>query len=263
MSKKMLGRKAKLFVKNRVINFPDLEMEFKINFDTNSDGNTGNIVVYNLSDKTIKVLKKGNVYKFKAGYKDDVGVISLGYVENSTTKFENGAKKTKIVLNEDTTKWANTYISVCWAKNTKGSVIAKDIIDRIPLELGELEVGKEKNYPKGKVFSTDAKKALEELAKDTKSKLHLWRGKVYFRPKNKRGRKVIRLNKDIGLIASPQRIDQADEERWKVQSLLDYRVGPDVVYKIKSKTINGLYRVEKGTHSGKFITETEVVPVED
>ena len=70
------------------------------------------------------------------------------------------------------------------------------------------------------------------------------------------------LNKKNGLLASPQKIDQQGEKRWKVQSLLNYRIEPDVILEIKSQTINGSYRVVRGCHllsNRDFLTEMEVV----
>ena len=256
------GRVAELYVKDRVIRYPELDMRFNIDFDTDSDGNTGEITVYNLSDKTIDKLKKGNVFRIKAGYKDNVGLLLNGVIDSSTSKFKSGSKETEIIVNDNMDAWLKTKINKTWKAGAKTELIAKDIIDQIPLTLGDFDIPNPLNYSKGKTFSCTAKKALEELVKDASVKLHISRGKIYFRPKDKANREVLTLNKDNGLIASPQRIDQESEDRWKVQSLLNYRIEPDVILDIASQTANGLYRVVQGSHvcnSRDFITEAEVV----
>ena len=52
---KSYGRRAKLRFKDKIIKYPDLELEFTINFDTTSEGNVGHIRLFNLADKTKKV----------------------------------------------------------------------------------------------------------------------------------------------------------------------------------------------------------------
>ncbi|MBM7623642.1 phage protein [Sporohalobacter salinus] len=253
------GRTARLTVDDKEIIYPDLEMNFEVSFDTGSDGNVGNIEVYNLSDETIKLLKKGQSFVFKAGYKNDLGILTMGQIESSTTKFEQGDKLTKIVINDNTQKWVNTKINKTWRLKIKASQVAEQIINKIPLNIGEISVAEEKTYHKGKTFSTTAKRALEEIAKDTKSKLHISKGKVYLRPSDKPSQIAYKLTPDTGLIASPQRVDNNDK-RWKVQSLLNYKFESDAILSIESDTIEGKYRITEGKHTGDWITEMEVKP---
>lgn len=256
------GRIARLLVKDRVIEYPDLEMDFTIDFNTDSDGNVGSIEVYNLSNQTIKLLKKGQPFKFEAGYDDNIDILTLGTIESSTTKFEQGDKLTKVIINDNTDAWVNTKVNQTWRLKIWASDIVTWICKQVPLEIGKIKVAKDVEYFKGKTFSCTAKRALEELARDTNSKLHISKGRIYFLPPGGASRKVLTLSKDTGLIASPQRIDQEDGERWKVQSLLNYRFEADGILDIESETItiNGLYRIDKGTHMGDWTTEMEVVP---
>jgi hypothetical protein len=253
------GRVAEFHVKDRIFKYPELEMSFEINFSTKSDGNTGHIKIYNLNDKSIEKLKKDAEFKLKAGYQDDLGLIMLGKIASATTKFEDKDKLTKISLDEDISTLIKVKINKTWAKNTRADIIIRDIINQLPLNLGDLDIVNNQKYRKGKSFSCNAKKALEELAKDTDSKLHISRGKIYFRPEDKGAYRVVKLNKDNGLIASPQRVDSGDKERWKVQSLLRYKIEPDIILDIESLTLNGHYRVVKGKHKGDWTTEVEVV----
>lgn len=253
------GRVIEFYVADRVWKYPELDMEFEIEFDAESNGNTGNIKIYNLSDKSLQKLKKGNEFKLKAGYKNDIGTIMKGKISSSETKFDKGTKITKVVLEEDISVLIDTKINMTWAKDIRSNTIIRDIIGETGLTIGDLEIDDDKKYPKGKTFSCDAKKALEELAKDTKCKMHISRGKIYFTPKDKSIYNVMKLNKDNGLIASPQEIDNEDEKRWKVQSLLRYEAEADIILDIESSTINGRYKVVKGNHNSDFVTECEVV----
>lgn len=255
---KKLGRRAVVTFADKIINYPDLDMDFEVNFDTNSDGNSTNLKIYNLSDKTIDKLKKDTEITIKAGYKDDLGLLVKGIITNSKSKFEDDYKVTKISIDDNTKSWAkDTYINLTWTPRTKASKIAKDILEQLSLMLGDFSPARDIAYPTGKTFSTTAKKALEELARDTNSKLHISNGKVYFRPKDKPNREVLQLNKETGLIASPQK---QSEEKWKIQSLLNYKIQADNILEIDSSTASGSYRVVKGKHTlSDFNTEAEVI----
>lgn len=256
------GRRVKFQINGKEIKYPELFLEFEINFNTDSDGNVGHIRFFNLSSNTINLLKKDKEFVLKAGYKEDIGLLLPGIISNSNTRWENSEKITEIIIGDNTAAWLNTTVNKTWRAEIKAKNISLDIIDLLPFEKGEINLVNNVEYPKGKTFSITCKKALEEIAKDTKTKLHVSRSKIYLRPPEQGTREVVQLNKDTGLIASPQKINKEDSEGYKVQSLLNYRIEADSILQIESKTINGLYRVSKGAHrlSGNdFVTECEVV----
>jgi len=261
------GRNVEVTINNKVIRYPDLELSFELNFDTGSDANVGNIKVYNLSKESIRLLKKNEVLSLKAGYKDDLGEIFIGIISAASTKWNGPTKETELIIGDNTEAWLNTTINSTWKDGITASKVINDIADILPLEIGEIEVQEDKEYPKGKTFSCTCKKALEELSKDLNLKLHVSKGKIYLRAKEKGTEQLIILNKDTGLIASPQEINatQDEKDRYKIQSLLNYKIETDAVLKVESNTINGKYRVEKGRHflnGNDFLTEVEVVKYE-
>jgi hypothetical protein len=262
------GRNVELTIDDKVIKYPDLEMSFEVNFDTKSDGNVGNIKVYNLSKETIRLIKKNAVLSLKAGYKDDIDYIFIGVVASATTKWKNPDKETEIIIGDHTDAWLNTTINQTWRKGIQASKVIKDVVAVLPLEIGKIEIPEDKSYPKAKTFSCTCKKALEELAADLSLKLHVNKGKIYLRSEDKGTEQIVILNKDTGLIGSPQEISTTDakKDKYKIQSLLNYRIESDLVLKVESNTINGYYRVEQGKHflSGDdFLTEIEVSKYEE
>lgn len=259
---KSFGRKAIFQILGKEITYPELYLEFEINFDTTSDGNVGHVRLYNLSSTTIQLFKKDTPFTLKAGYAEDIGLLLPGVVISASTYFESTNKITEVIIGDNTDAWLSSMVNQTWRAGVNASEIAKDIVKDLPLKTGEIKLNNDISYPKGKTFSTTRKMALEEIAKDTDTKLHVSRGKIYLRPESVGSQEVIILNKDTGLISSPQRINDKDEEGYKVQSLLNYRIASDSVLNIESKTINGLYRVSKGSqrlNGNDFITDLEVV----
>ncbi|WP_408956238.1 phage protein [Natroniella sp. ANB-PHB2] len=260
----LFNRKVELQIRDKIIRYPDLHIEFETEFDVDSDANNGFIRVYNLSKSTINDIKKGLPFKLKAGYKNNFGTIMVGSIASSNTEWNVPDKITELIVSDNSEDWLSKTVNKTWRKNTRASTIMKDIADLLPIAIGEIAPVNDNRYPKGKTFSTKIKVALEELAADTNSKFHISRGRLFIREPLKGKQEVVNLNKDTGLIATPQRIEDGDEERWLVQSLLNYRIESDSVINVESKSINGLYLVKGGSHylaGNDFYTEMEVVVI--
>lgn len=260
-----MGQKALLSIADRVLEYPELVYEFETNFSTDSDGNTGNIKLYNLSEETIALFKKGQLFTLSAGYRDDLGIILLGVIVSATTTWEGTEKITTAVIGDCTDRWLNVTINKTWRAGIKASEVAKDVVANLGLGTDGISIPKDITYSRGKTFSCTCKRALEELARDLGLKLHFTGGKLYLKPTEKGLTEVVVLNSDSGLMGSPEKVETDREKpgkRCKVQSLLNYRLRSDAVVKIESKTIQGLWRIDKGKHvlnGDDFHTEMEVV----
>jgi hypothetical protein len=263
-----LGQKAQLIIADRCLEYPELALEFEINFSTDSDGNTGNLKLYNLSEATIDLLKKGQLFTLSAGYREDLGNVLLGVIVSATTAWEGTEKITTAIVGDCTDRWLNVAINRTWRAGIRASQVAKDIVAHLGLGTEGIQIPKDITYSRGKTFSCTCKRALEELARDLKLKLHFTGGKLYLKPAESGLTEVVVLNSDTGLMGSPEKIDDGREKsgkRYKVQSLLNYRLRSDAIVKIESQTIQGLWRIDKGKHllNGEdFLTEMEVVKYE-
>ena len=60
---------------NVSINSNNLDLEFDVEFDDDTEANESEIILYNLSDTTIQNIKKGEKVTLTAGYKEDTGII--------------------------------------------------------------------------------------------------------------------------------------------------------------------------------------------
>ncbi len=254
-------REAELIVDDKVLRYPDLNMEFEIRFNDDSEGNIGYVRLYNLSQKTIQKLEKDKPVILKAGYKGDIGTLLPGVIVNYTTRYSDIDRETEIILGDHTDAWLNATVNRTWSAGKTAQNVASDIIHLLPLDFGGFEVSNNVRYSKGKTFSTTCKSALEEITTDLDAKLHVSRGRIYFRDPSRGTEQIVLLNSNTGLISSPERGTKDGKVIYDVRSLLNYRIWADSVVRIESKTLNGLYRVTDGQHvlSGDdFLTEMEV-----
>lgn len=257
----LFGQKIIVEVNEMRFEKPGLEIDFDISFNTDSDGNIGNIKIYNLSDKSIENIEEDASIILKAGYKESYGTIIPGVVVNVKTEWKDNDKVTEIMVGENTKQWITAPINKTWSKGKYAKDVAKDIIQQSPFNIGFIDTQKKVKYDNGKTFSTTCKKALEEIASELEVELHVSRSKIYLKPKNKSNKTVVEVNKDTGLIGSPQKRSNSE---YKVQLLLDYRITSDVILNIKSNTIDGEYVVKEGKHiSSDNDLKTEVVVVKN
>ncbi|MCF8020860.1 MAG: hypothetical protein K9L62_15890 [Vallitaleaceae bacterium] len=265
---KFWARRIEFQLENLELTMPDLTIDFNIDFSDGDDGNVGKITIYNLSDDTISVLKSDKQFKLIAGYEDYMGVVLPGIIKEVKTEWERVDKKTTLIVGDNTDAWLNSTINKTWKANSYASQIAPIIADKTGLSIGEISIKSDVKYEKGKTFSTTCRKALQEIAKDTDSKLHSSRGKIYLRPNSSTNKIAFNLTSDTGLISSPVRINKDSEEenqRYSVMSLFNYKIQTDSLIRIKSKTVEGNFRVIEGNHQAEgenFYTKMEVEKIE-
>lgn len=259
-------REAIVGFADKEIKYPDLDIEFEINFDESSEGNVGFIRLFNLSNSTIDKIEKGQPISLEAGYNGDVGGILPGVILDHKTVYEEVDKLTEITVGDGLDVWLNATINRTWSAGKDTMAIAQDIADLLPFTLGDFEIDDPVTYQNGKTFSTTCKNALEELAADAGIKLHVSRGEIYFRKPESGNREIVNLSANTGLIGTPTKGEKEDKTIWDARSFMNYRIWSDEILQIESKTINGLYRVTGGRHrlSGDdFETEMEVVRYDD
>ena len=89
----------------------ELDFDFDVPFDDDLEANEGEIVVYNLSDNTIKLLakmikernktSKKEKLTIEAGYEGDTGVVFKGYMTKVSTVMEGADRVTTIKIIDD------------------------------------------------------------------------------------------------------------------------------------------------------------------
>lgn len=256
------GRITRVNVGGLRISSPPLTIEFDMPFSDDADGNVGTIKVTNLSEATIAKITRNAPVVLEAGYQNDVGTVAVGTVEEVSTAWEGIDKVTTIVVGDGTSQWLTAWVNQSWRVGVRASEIARDIIGALGLNVGRIQLPNDVTYPSGKVFSTSAKAALEEIAADTGAKLHVTRQAVYLVPPSYSERVGVYLSAETGLLESPQPSTERPDA-YRVRMLLQHRITTDSLIEIESRTATGRFRVVNGRHKSsaqEHITEVLVVP---
>lgn len=241
------------------------EIDFRVPFSTKKEPDISEVRIYNLSQNSIASIGTKAYVILNAGYKGDVGNILSGKIENITTEWQGVDKVTTIKVSDGGFEWRNTRVQKTYQAGSTSKYIMQDLASMLGLEIAEINPKKDITYKLGKSISGSVEVALKQLVKDTESKMYIHKGRLYIRDEKKGTVTGFLLNSDTGLIGSPERIEEEKDGKklikYKVESLLNHKIGTDSLIQIESKTINGNYRVESGIHTGDFITETVVVPI--
>lgn len=253
-------QKAEILVAGKKFIKDDFEIDFLVNFDDDPEPNICHVMIYNLSDSTIALLKKGENIILNAGYEGDIGTILLGTIEKPETSWEGIDKVTKLTVGEGSDKWLKAYVNKSYAPGITSKAILTDLAGMFGMELGELNLVNNITYTRGRSVSGMLQSVIRQIVAETNSKFHISQGKILIRPWEAGTETGFLLNADTGLIESPQYFEEENRSGYRVRMLLNHRITVDSILQIESKTANGIFRVCKGSHSGDFITEVEVVP---
>lgn len=276
MSFPLFMRETNVLFNNEKYSGDDFTIEFEVPFDDDSEINISTIKMYNLSEKTIAKIKKDKPIVLNAGYKRDYGSILSGVCKYQETNWSGLDKITTIDVADDNNRWLNYLIKKTYKVGTTAKEILNDLTALTGFEIGAFELPVNQRYPNGKTFNTKLGKAIKTIAKDCKAKVHINKSKLFIRPKNAGDNMGFVIDEEHGLIGSPERIEKESEDiktktkktvtGWKIKTLLNHRITTDVIVRVKSKTANGLFRVESGSHKGSsnggdYYTEMEVYAI--
>lgn len=291
-------RKTTFFVGGREITDP-LTIKFSVPFGDNDKVDTIDIQVYNLKDETINSISINQVAILSAGYVDDNGVIFSGTLKKKETKWEGLDKITTFKCIDCTLDYTQGVVKRTYGRNTPASLILRELARDAGLAIGDIDLPVDFIYRSGKALNGKIKFLVSEIAKDCKAKLHINKGRMYVRNQAKGDKLGLEISKETGLIDEPEEIEEevktenkAEKKQekneksdkksdgkkpvskpvkkklkgYKIKMLLNHKITTDVIIKLTSRKVSGVFRVSKGEHKGdtsgtEYYTEVEVVPV--
>ena len=251
-------RKIQVDVAGRGFEYPGLNIEFRVDFDLDEEADTAEIDIYNLSEDSRNRIKKGEPVSLSAGYQQDMGTVFLGVIEDVLTERRQADVVTTIEAIDASEDWMHNKYSASYKDGIKASAVLRDLLDKTGLEIGELDLPDDKTYTNGKAVSGRIKESVGQVARDCGARLHVVNGAVFITSKEYKQDVGLLLNKDTGLIGSPQRVDTDDAE-WEVTCLFDHRLRAGAGIRIESNTANGDYAIVSGEHRPDYTTVLQVV----
>ena len=231
-----------------------LDIEFNVPFDDDMEPNEAEVIIYNLSDNTIKHLKKGAAISIEAGYKGDTGVIFDGFISKIKTAYTGADKATTVRALADIKD--HTVESLSFAKGTKASYILKKLIDKTGLPVAVFNIRRDHTYKDSQTVDGELMENIKKYASVCGISVYVSKGKIYARYIKEGDNLSFIVSADTGMIGSPQAYEEevsAEDFKdtvsgYEVEMLLQHRIAAGAIVELKSRMANGTYRVCSGVH---------------
>ncbi len=251
------------------INSDTLDCEFDIPFDDDAEANEGEIIVYNLTDKTIRQIKKGNKISVTAGYGKDTGVIFSGTVSKVLTRYEGLDKVTTITVVDGNGRKDHEVKEIAFAAGTKASTILKNLIGKTGISIAVFKIKRDHTFKDKTTVDGSLMEGIKKYAQICGVSAYVCKSKIYVCPLTYGQNTNFVLSAETGLLSISEFEEEQTAEEYKdvvrgyeIEMLLQHRIQTASVVRVKSKNVNGTFRVREGTHTydgENFITKVKAI----
>lgn len=244
----------------------ELDFEFDIPFDDDLESNEGEIIVYNLSDNTIKQLKKGSKLSIQAGYKGDTGVIFMGRITKARTHHDEVDKITTIKIIDDIEN--KESINRSFGAGTKASYILRTLLGLTDFPIAVFDVASDYVYASGETVNEPIESAIKKYSEVCGVNAFLSNGSWYcFKQNGEDNAFRFVVSESTGMIGSPSPFEETGSESetvegFEIEMLLQHRMVAGALINLSSQHYSGTYHVKSGTHrfnDGEAVTTIKVV----
>lgn len=250
----VFGSVATVICGDVTISSGTLDVEYVVPFDDDMEPNEAEIIVYNLSDNTIKQLKKGAAISIESGYKGDTGVLFKGYISKIKTVQDGVDKVTTIYAMDDIKE--HTVESMSFAAGTKASYILETLIGKTGIPVAVFSIRRDHTYKDAQTVDGDLMECIKQYAEVCGISVYVSKGKLYARHIKEGDNINFAVSVETGMIGSPSSYEEeitAEDytdtiDGYEVEMLLQHRMSAGSIVKLTSKTANGTYRVCSGEH---------------
>lgn len=243
----------------------ELDCEFSVPFDDDTEANKAEIKIYNLTSATLKKLKRGKKITIEAGYGKDTGIIFSGYITSRKTVYKNCDKQTTIKALDYMKLKERSFHSITFEKKTKASTMLKKLCGLVGLPIADFTIARDYTYKDKETVDGKLMEEIERLAGICGVSAYIHKGKIYVRPLSKGDNTHFVLSDATGLISVEEFEEKETNEKYKdkisgytVKCLLQHRLQTASIVTIKSQEVKGTFRVREGTHEydGEDFTTT-------
>lgn len=269
------GSTATIKSANVTIKSSELDFEFNTPFDDNLEADEGEIVVYNLSDNTIKQLKVGENISIEGGYEGDTGVIFSGKIKKVYSKSEGADKATTIKVKDGFTTSTKLLIEYGELEETYDGVPAEDILYALlqaeGAPIAKFDVESNYEYENSVTIGDDLEAEIKKYSEVCGVSTFKSKGKIYCCKLSKVSNGItFNVSEETGMIGSPSPFEEVvtvgDTEEtikgFEIEILLQHRAAVGAIVNLTSKEYKGKYYIKSGTHrfnQGEAITKLKVV----
>ena len=252
----LYDQKVTLITGDVNISNDNLDLEFDIPFDDDTEANEAEIIVYNLTDKTINAIKKNASISIKAGYGKDVGVIFSGKVSKKETYWEECDKVTTIYAIDNNGKKEKEITNLSFAKGSKASRILKKLVERVGLPVAVFQTRRDHTYKDKVTIDGGLMDNIKKYAQICGVVAYVCKSKIYVCPLTYGSHDTFNLTPDTGLLSAKEFEETINSEDYtdvitgqEIEMLLQHKVQTGSIINLNTKNVKGNFRVREGSHT--------------
>lgn len=247
----------------------ELDCEFDIPFDDDTEADEAEILVYNLSDTTVQNIKTGEQITVTAGYGSDTGIIFSGYISKPKTYYSGVDRITEIHAIDSNERKGREIESISYAGGTPASRILQDLVGMVGLPVAVFAPKRDHVYKDKATVEGGLMENIRKYAKVCGVSAYICKGQIFVRPVVDGDGLDFTLSADTGLLELSEFEEESTAEDfidtvhgYEIAMLLQHRVTTASLIKVNSKNVSGSYRVREGSHTydgTNFLTKVKAV----
>lgn len=267
----LYDQKITIITGDVTINGEELDVEFSIPFDDDTEANEAEIVVYNLSDATIDAIKKKASISVKAGYGKDTGVIFSGYISKKKTYWEDYDRVTVIYAIDNNGKRETELTELSYDSGAKASTILRKLVERVGLPVAAFQTKRDYTYKDKVTVSGGLMSNIKKYAEICGVVAYVCKSKIYVCPLTYGTHDTFYLTADTGLLSLSEFTEEISAEEYtdtitgyNIEMLLQHKVQTGSIINLSSKNAKGEFRVSEGSHEydgSTFKTKVKAISV--
>jgi len=242
-------------LKNVTIDSDEIDVEFSIPFDNNTEANEAELTIYNLSYNTTNQINRGDSITVKAGYGDDLGVIFQGTISDKS--IENDHEDRIITLHAiDGAGLESCEAEVEYAAGNTAQAILYDLVVRLGLPIASWYPVRDSTFDSTVSVDGSLMDAIKKYAWICGVSAYVCKGSIYVHPLSYDGSTSYDLSVDTGLLSTEEyekevtNGDYTDTVKgWELEMLLNPQVQTGTRINLTSSRANGTYYVQEGEHN--------------
>lgn len=247
----------------------ELDCEFDIPFDDDTEANEAEIIVYNLSDLTIQNIKKDSPITVTAGYGDDTGIIFSGLISKVRSYYSDEDRVTEIHAIDQANLKERELQNISYAGGTPASRILQDLVGMVGLPVAVFAPKRDHVYKDKATIDGGLMENIRKYAGVCGVSAYICKGQIYVRHILDGDGLDFTLSADTGLLSLSEFEEEQTAEDFKdtvhgyeITMLLQHRVTTASLINLQARNVSGAFRVREGSHTydgTDFLTKVKAI----
>lgn len=256
------------------VEITNLRVQFNIEKSVDSSPNTCDVTITNLSERTrANVTKKPVIVRLDAGYQDDVRHLFTGDLRWGNSQRETTDWETLLQLADGDRAYRYARVNRSFKPGTNVLTVLQECAKTFGLELDKSVVASDalkKQFASGKTLTGTTRDELTALLAPFNYRWSFQDGRLQIlTDEETRADRAILVNQANGMIGIPSYAppnNPGEPPMLTVKMLLYPQLTPGGTIQVQSKNLDGIFRVERVTHTGdthgdEWTSEIEAKPV--